>query len=77
MDEMIMSRLCQLYWLMEWLMVHDPSSVDPASVDPASVDPMLKQSGRRCRCRCCVGVNGIARTTMNFIVTRSILAGRI
>jgi hypothetical protein len=28
-----------------------------------------KESGRRCRRRCCVGVNGIARTTMNFIAT--------
>jgi hypothetical protein len=25
----------------------------------------------------CVGVNGIARATMNLIITRSILAGRI
>jgi hypothetical protein len=30
---------------------------------------MSKESGRRCRRRCSVGVNGIARTTMSLIAT--------
>jgi hypothetical protein len=32
---------------------------------------MSKESGRRCRRHCCVGVNGIARTTMSLIAMRS------
>jgi hypothetical protein len=32
---------------------------------------MSKESGRRCRRRCCIGVNGIVRTAMNFIEVRS------
>jgi hypothetical protein len=52
------------------LMAHAPSS-------HRSVVPMSKESGRRWRRRCRVGVNGIARTAMNFIANARIRAVRL
>jgi hypothetical protein len=52
-----------LRWLMESIVVHRPLC------SCALCLLMSKESGRRCRRHCSVGVNGIARTTMNFIAT--------
>jgi hypothetical protein len=54
---------------METLMVHEPIVVHERC--PSLAMLTLKESGRRCRRRWWVGVNGIARTTMNFIALRS------
>jgi hypothetical protein len=56
--------------LMESIVVHRPlcsALCALCSVLCALCLLMSKESGRRCRRRCSVGVNGIARTTMSLI----------
>jgi hypothetical protein len=65
MSRLSRSLLLRSMETIETLIVHEPFIVHELSF----VMLALKESGRRYRRRCCVGVNGIARTTMNFIAS--------